>query len=78
MLIWICKRDEVKDIRKHAIDVINFQLSISLDMFPFVIFISPLILLALFSQVVISINAMKVTSHQDYKYLLSIRFLKQE
>src|SRR5262245_44055056 len=30
ILIWIWKRDEVKDIRRHAVDVINFQLSITL------------------------------------------------
>jgi transcriptional regulator with XRE-family HTH domain len=79
ILVWIWKRDEVKDIRKHAIDVINFQLSMSLYLLPFVIFFSPpiLIVLALFSQVVIIINSMKVTSHQLYKYPLSIRFLKQ-
>ncbi len=80
ILLWIWKRDDVKDIRKHAIDVINFQLSMSLYILPFAVFFAPpiLILLALFSQVVIVINALKVTGHQTYKYPLSIRFLKQE
>lgn len=80
ILVWIWKRDEVKDIRKHAVDVINFQLSMSLYILPFVIFFAPpiFIVLALFSQVVIIVNALKVTSHQAYKYPLSIRFLKQE
>jgi len=32
----------------------------------------------LYSQVVIIINATKVTSHQAYKYPLNIKFLKQE
>jgi transcriptional regulator with XRE-family HTH domain len=80
ILVWIWKRDAVKDIRKHAIDVINFQLSILLYMLPFVVFFAPpiLIVLALFSQVVIIINVLKVTSHQAYKYPLSIRFLKHD
>lgn len=80
ILIWIWKRDEVKDIRKHAIDVVNFQLSMSLYILPFaLLFVPPiLIVLALFSQVVIIINSLKVTSHQAYKYPLSIRFLKRE
>jgi len=80
ILVWIWKRDSVKDIRKHAIDVINFQLSMSLYILPFVIFYAPpiLIVMVLFSQIVILVNTMRVTSHQDYKYPLSIRFLKQE
>ncbi len=80
ILVWIWKRDDVKDIRKHAIDVINFQLSMSLYILPFVVFFSPPILIALglFSQVVILLNSVRVTSHRNYKYPLSIRFLKQE
>jgi transcriptional regulator with XRE-family HTH domain len=80
VLVWIWKRDEVKDIGKHAIDVINFQLSMSLYLLPFVIFFAPpiLIIVILFSQVVILMNSLKVTGHQSYNYPLSIRFLKQE
>jgi len=80
ILVWIWKRDEVRDIRRHAIDVINFQLSMSLYILPFVVFFAPpiLIVLGLFSQVTIIMNAVKVTNHQAYKYPLCIRFLKQE
>lgn len=80
ILVWVWKRDEVKDIRKHAIDVINFQLSMSLYILPFVLFFSPpiLLVLGLFSQVVILLNTVRVTSHQGYKYPLCIRFLKQD
>lgn len=80
VLVWIWKRDEVKDISKHAFDVINFQLSMSLYMLPFVAFFAPpiLIVLGLFSQIVILVNTMRVTIHRDYKYPLSIRFLKQQ
>jgi len=80
ILVWIWKRDEVTDIRKHAIDVVNFQLSMSLCMLPFVFFFAPpiLVVLGLFSQIVILVNTVKVTSRRDYKYPLSIRFLKQD
>jgi transcriptional regulator with XRE-family HTH domain len=80
ILIWIWKRDEVSDIRRHAVDVINFQLSMSLYILPFVLFFSPPILfvLGIFSQVVIVMNAVRVTGHRNYKYPLSIRFLKHE
>jgi transcriptional regulator with XRE-family HTH domain len=80
ILVWIWKRDDVKDIRKHAIDVINFQLSMSLYILPFVVFFAPpiLIVLGLFSQIVILVNTVRVTSHRHYKYPLSIQFLKQE
>jgi transcriptional regulator with XRE-family HTH domain len=80
ILVWIWKRDEVKDIRKHAFDVINFQLSMSLYILPFVVFLSPplLILLGLFSQIVIIVNTVRVTSHRGYRYPFCIRFLKQE
>ena len=79
ILIWIWKRDEVNAIRKHAVDVINFQLSMSLYILPFVIFFAPpiLIVLVVFSQVVIILNAVRVTSHQAYRYPLNIRFLRQ-
>lgn len=80
ILVWIWKRDDVKDIRKHAIDVINFQLSMSLYILPFVIFFAPpiFIMLGLFSQITILVNTVRVTSHRGYKYPFCIRFLKQE
>lgn len=79
ILIWIWKRDEIENIRKHAFDVINFQLSMTLYLLPFA-FLSVypiLIVLGVYSQVIIIINTMKVTNHRDYRYPLNIRFLKQ-
>jgi len=69
----------VNGIRKHAFDVINFQLSMSLYILPFVIFFSPPIIfaLAVFSPVVILINTVRVTGDRGYKYPLNIKFLKQ-
>ncbi len=80
IVIWIWKRDAVEDIQKHAIDVINFQLSMSLYVLPFVVFLAPpiLIVLVLFSQIVILVNTVRVTSHRAYKYPFCIRFLKHE
>jgi transcriptional regulator with XRE-family HTH domain len=78
IIIWIWKRDKVKNIHAHAIDVMNFQLSMSLYLLPFALFSAfPIvILIAVYSQVIIILNTMKVTNSQVYKYPLSIRFLK--
>jgi len=79
IIIWIWKRDKVKGMRRHAIDIINFQLSMSLYLLPCLLFsIHPIsILLAVFSQVTIIVNTVKVTNNKAYKYPLSISFLKQ-
>ncbi|WP_316818030.1 helix-turn-helix domain-containing protein [Pedobacter nyackensis] len=78
IIIWIWKREQVKGIGKHATDVINFQLSMSLYLLPCLLFsIHPIsILLAVYSQVMIIVNTVKVTNNRTYKYPLSIGFLK--
>jgi transcriptional regulator with XRE-family HTH domain len=78
IILWIWKRDEVRNIRKHAIDITNFQLSMSLFLLPCLLFsVYPIaVLLAVYSQVLIIVNAVKVTNDQAYKYPLSINFLK--
>jgi transcriptional regulator with XRE-family HTH domain len=78
IIIWIWKRDKIKNMREHAIDIINFQLSMSLYIiFCFILSIYPiLIVLIVFSQVIIIVNTMKVASNQRYKYPLNIRFMK--
>ena len=80
IILWIWKRDKVRKIRKHGIDVINFQLSMSLYLIPCVLFsIYPfLVVIAVYSQVIIILNTVKVTNNQPYKYPLSIRFIKGE
>ena len=80
IILWIWKRDKVQNMRKHGIDVINFQLSTSLYLIPCVLFsIYPfLILIAVYSQVIIILNTVKVTNNQPYKYPLNIRFIKSE
>jgi len=80
IILWIWKRDKIKNIRKHAFDIINFQLSMSLYLIPCILFsIFPiLIALAVYSQVIIIVNTVKVTNNQTYKYPLTIAFLKAE
>lgn len=80
IILWIWKRDKVENIQKHAFDVINFQLSMTLYLLPCVLFsIYPfLVILGVYSQVIIIINTVKVTNFHSYKYPLTIRFLKPE
>jgi transcriptional regulator with XRE-family HTH domain len=79
IILWILKRDEVPDIRKHAFDVLNFQLSMCLYLLVSLVLSGPFIVIVLlYSQIMIIINTVKVTNQQDYKYPLSIRFLQPE
>jgi transcriptional regulator with XRE-family HTH domain len=80
IILWIWKRDDVKDIRKHGTDVINFQLSMFLYLVLFaVVSAFPIVLvLGLYSQIIIIVNTVRVTNNQSYKYYLSIKFLKAQ
>lgn len=76
IILWILKRNKVKDMKRHAYDVINYQLSMSLYLLPFVFMTAYPILLAIgvYSQVVIIVNSIKVASGKPYKYRFSILF----
>lgn len=82
VIIWIWKRDHIKDIREHGIDVINFQINILIFLIPsailagLLITIPIVIFLGVFSTVIIIINTIKVLNGQTYKYPLKIRILK--
>jgi transcriptional regulator with XRE-family HTH domain len=80
LLLWIWKRDDVKGMRKHGTDVVNFQLSMFLYIVLFaVVSAFPIVLvLVLYSQIIIIVNTVRVTNNQSYKYYLSIKFLKPE
>lgn len=80
ILIWLWKRDEVDGMRKHAMDVINYQISMTLYLLPWALFgVLPIvIILGVYSQVIIIINTIKVANGQPYKYPLAIAFLKQQ
>ena len=80
ILIWIWKRDQVEGIQKHAYDVINYQLSMTIYLLPFALLgVFPILIIGgVYSQVTIIINTIKVTNHKNYKYPLTIRFLRHE
>jgi len=80
IILWIWKRNKVSDMPRHAFDVINFQLSMSLYLLPCVLLsVYPfLLILGVYSQVIIIMNTVRVSNNQSYKYPLMIRFLKPE
>lgn len=82
LIIWFLKKDKVSEIRVHAINVINFQLTmllymgsrgiLSILLFPIVIAIG----LAIFSNAIIILNTIKAFNKQSARYPLAINFLK--
>lgn len=82
IIIWAWKKNTIKNINPHAIDVINFQLSMLIYMIPagllvlLLIGLPIVIFLGIFSTVVIIINTFKVINSQPYKYPWSIKILK--
>jgi transcriptional regulator with XRE-family HTH domain len=82
VIIWLWKKDQIKNMREHGIDVINFQLSMLIYLIPsgilavFLITIPILIFLGMFSMVVIIVNTIKVINNQPYRYPMTIRILK--
>ena len=82
IIIWIWQKDKIRNIREHAIDVVNFQLSMLIYLIPsgllvmVVIGLPIVILLGVFSTVIIIINTIKVINNQSYKYPMTIKILK--
>jgi transcriptional regulator with XRE-family HTH domain len=82
VILWLWKKDQIKNMREHGIDVINFQLTMLMFLFPlgifaiFLVTIPIIIILGLFSTVVIIVNTIKVINHQPYQYPMTIRILK--
>lgn len=82
LLIWIWKKDEIPGINKHAIQVINFQLSMWIYLFSaamlvfLIIGIPILIFLGLWSSVVIVVNSLRVLNNEEVKYPYSLNLLK--
>ncbi len=81
VIIWLLKKDVIKNMREHGINVINFQLSMLLILVPssilavLIITIPIIIFVAIFSSVIIIINTIKVMNNQPYKYPMTIKFL---
>ena len=82
ILIWLWKKDQIKDIDKHAKDVINFQITMWIYLFAgtllivLIIGIPLLIFLGIFSSIIIVLNTIKVLNKQPYKYPFTKQFLK--
>lgn len=82
VLIWFWKKDKIKNMREHGINVINFQISMLIILVPcgifaFLIFTIPIIIfIGVFSTIVIIINTVKVINNQDYKYPMTFKILK--
>ena len=82
IIIWVWKKDKVKNIRQHAIDVVNFQLSMMIYFIPVgflcavIVGIPIAIFLGIFSMFTILINTIKVINNQPYRYRLSMKILK--
>ena len=83
IIIWTLKKGKIPNIRDHAIDVINFQISmlIYLIIAAFLCFvvvgIPIIILLGIYLTTIIIINTSKAVNNQPYRYPLSIKFLKK-
>jgi transcriptional regulator with XRE-family HTH domain len=83
LIIWIWKKDKIKGINKHAIDSINFQLSmilyiaiaIGILVIKWFIGLAIIILLCILIIVASIIATIKAIDGKDYKYPLSISII---
>lgn len=84
VIIWLLKKDTVKNMNKHAVDVINFQISMFIyliiaGLLSLVVIGIPIaIFLGLFSLVIVIINTIKVINGSSYKYPLSLQILNKQ
>lgn len=77
-MIWLFEKDRVRGVRKHGVDVINFQLSMLAILLPLLFLPFLAILLAVFTTVAVVLNTFKVMLNRPYHYPLTISFLKME
>jgi uncharacterized Tic20 family protein len=82
LILWSIKKDENPEIDRQGKDVINFQISMMIYLFVsallvFVLIgIALLLFLGLYITIITIINSTKVVMEQDYKYPLTIKFIK--
>ena len=82
IIIWMWQKDGIPNIREHAIDVVNFQLSMLIYLIPSSILAMEklghpiVIFLGVYSTTINIINTIKVLNHQPYKYPITIKILK--
>ncbi len=82
VLLWAWKKDEVEGMRRHCIDVLNFQITMALCLFGASILIFAVIgllllpVLGMFISVMAVMNAIRVAMEQEYRYPPVIHFLQ--
>jgi len=80
ILLWLWKKEELKEAQQDYKDIMNFQWSMllyiiaSLLLSVLVVGIILLPLIGIFSSVIVLMNTVKVSNGQEYSYPLSIRF----
>ena len=83
VIIWLLKKETVKDMNKHTVDVINFQISMFIylviaGILTFIVIGIPLaIFLGFFGLIMVLINTIKVINGTPYKYPLSLKILSK-
>ncbi|MCH7772383.1 MAG: DUF4870 domain-containing protein, partial [Bacteroidetes bacterium] len=83
LLIWTWKRTEIPEIDRHGVDVLNFQISMSLYLFVsavlVLVIIGEVLLLALgiFIFFISITNAIRVAMELNYYYPMAIHFIKR-
>ncbi len=83
IVIWIWQKNKVNDINKHAVDIVNFQLSMLIYLIASsflkttFIGLKAVMILGLLSTIIIVVNSIRVINNQSYKYPLSINILKK-
>jgi len=82
LILWQLKKNEIPQVDKQGKDVINFQISmftyflISVLFFFFTFGIILLLVLSLYMTVITIVNSINVVMERDYKYYLTIKFIK--
>jgi len=82
LILWSLKKGENKEIDRHGKDVINFQISMMIYLFASALFVFVilgivlLLLLGLYITIITIVNSINVVMERDYKYYLTIRFIK--
>ena len=82
LILWAMKKDENTEIDRQGKDVINFQISMMIYLFASALLVFAivgivlLLLLGLYITLITIINSTKVVMEKDYKYYLTIKFIK--
>ena len=82
LVIYLIKKDESPYVRKHAVESLNFQISVAI--YAFASFILMFVLIGIFTMIAVGIMAIvcaiiatvKANEGQFFKYPLTIRLVK--